>query len=150
VTLGELVRRELEAHGADVDGAKVSVEGPPVALSSREVQVLALAVHELATNATKYGALSQASATLEVAWELDGKDGQPSVAIDWSERGVSMPSSELEGRRGFGRELIEQALPYDLGAETGFSFASDGVRCSLKVPLTALTDQANGEPLGAA
>ena len=60
--------------------------------------------------------------------------------------GVPMASAEQEAKRGFGRELIERALPYDLGAETSFRFADDGVRCELRIPLEdGALEPADGE-----
>ena len=134
--LGQLVSAELEAHGADVDGARVSIEGPEVLLSAREVQVLTLAMHELATNAAKYGALSDRGGRLAVRWTKDSDSGDsPSVKISWLESNVAMPRRTEETKRGFGLELIERALPYDLGAETSFTFAEDGIHCEIRVPL---------------
>ena len=92
--------------------------------------MLTLALHELATNAIKYGALSQPHAQLSVRWSIGTADGTRQVTIRWAETGVTMPPAGLDGKRGFGRELIERALPYDLGAETEFELAADGgVRC---------------------
>lgn len=135
VTLAQLVEGELEAHGATIDGERVAIKGPEVTLQARVVQVLTLAIHELATNAIKYGALSNKGGRLAVHWEVDGVDEHPTVDISWSETGVALSGMEQEGKRGFGRELIERALPYDLGAETSLRFAEDGVRCELRVPL---------------
>lgn len=135
VTLEELVKGELEAHGAVVDGRKVLVDGPEVPLSSKAVQVLTLALHELATNAVKYGALRSPDANLSIRWRNMHEDGQHYIMINWSEEGVAY-SERLDGKkRGFGRELIERALPYDLGAETKFELADDGVRCEVKIPV---------------
>jgi PAS domain S-box-containing protein len=135
VTLGELIRAELSAHGAPVDGTQIEINGPRVVLSSREVQVLTLALHELTTNAVKYGALSQPEAKLQISWSLQNGDSARTVAIEWAESGVVLPAGSDADKRGFGRELIERALPYDLGAKTKFEIGPDGVRCELKVPL---------------
>lgn len=138
-SLRQLVQAELEAHGAVIDGERVAADGPDVSLQAREVQVLTLALHELATNATKYGALSDKGGRLAVQWQVDGEEERPSVDISWTETGVALDGTEREGKRGFGRELIERALPYDLGAETSLRFAEDGVRCELRVPLQGET-----------
>jgi two-component system CheB/CheR fusion protein len=145
VTLAELVRGELEAHGADVDGRKVIAEGPPVTLASREVQVLTLALHELTTNAMKHGALAQAEGELAVRWNVSKSNGSRLVTIRWSERNVELPPADEERKRGFGRELLERALPYDLGAETAFHFAVDGVRCELRIPLQSGLAELGGD-----
>lgn len=136
VTLAELVEAELSAHGAKPDGSQVVIQGPRVELSSNSVQVLALALHELATNAIKYGALAQEQARVEVTWEVSGQisgaAGQRDVTLRWVESAVALPPHAPD-KRGFGRQLLEQALPYDLGAETSFGFAPDGVRCEIRL-----------------
>lgn len=134
VSLRELVTAELTAHGASIDGKRIKVEGPAVSLPSRAVQVLALAVHELTTNAAKYGTLTQEHAGLSVGWELVEEQGRQLVVIRWKETGVDMPKGAWP-RSGFGRYLIERALRFELDAETHLDFAADGVGCELKVPL---------------
>jgi PAS domain S-box-containing protein len=131
IKLEQIVRGELEAHGAD---ESVEIGGPDVELPPNAAQALALAIHELATNAVKYGALSQQSGTLEVIWSLRENDQDGFVKLEWREAGVSLPSGP-PARRGYGRELIERALPYQLDAVTNFEIAADGVRCSVELPL---------------
>lgn len=133
----ELLRTELTACGAlDGHADRVSIEGPKgVQLRSRMVQILALALHELATNAGKYGALNQPQARLAVRWALTGSADDPWLRIDWVESGVTMPASALPQGTGQGRELIEQALPYQIHARTSFELGSDGVRCSIEIPV---------------
>lgn len=137
VDLSEIVEAELAAHG---DGAleteKISIKGPSVALPATSAQAVALALHELATNAVKYGALAQASGRLEVQWQVELMP-DPWIALEWRESGVSMPTAGSPVRRGYGTELIERALRYQLKAKTQLDFAPDGVRCSIRVPTTA-------------
>lgn len=132
VSLVDLVAGELGALGAKPDGDRIVIRGPEIELSSKAVQVLALALHELATNAVKHGALAQEQARLEMLWQVPA--GQPVLILHWAETGVVLPP-HFADTRGFGRQLIEQALPYDLGAETRFAFAPDGVRCEIRLPL---------------
>jgi PAS domain S-box-containing protein len=137
IDLRDLVTAELAAH-ADLDdgvGQRVRVEGPSVPLPANSAQALGLALHELATNAVKYGALANDAGRLTVAWQLEGAAPARWVGLTWREEGVSLPPGEMPRRKGYGRELIEEALPYQLGARTEFSFAPDGVRCAIKVPL---------------
>jgi len=98
-------------------------------------QTLGLAVHELATNAVKYGALSQPMGHLAVNWQVEVEDGVPNVSLEWIESGVAMGPNGPASRKGYGTELIERALPYQLGAKTTLEFGPDGVRCKIKVPV---------------
>jgi PAS domain S-box-containing protein len=137
-----LLRAELAAHAALSDGiedGKVRLDGPAgVPLRSTHVQTFALALHELATNAVKYGALSDRGGQLKVSWEVrqDAARGAQ-LWVDWRETGVSdMPSQGAPARgQGYGRELIERALPYQLGARTSYAFEPDGVHCTIEVPV---------------
>ncbi len=132
--LEELIRAELEAAG---NGAspKARVEGPAVALPGDRAQSVALALHELATNAAKYGALAQPMAGLSVTWRVEGGSGAGrQLVLEWRETQVSMPPDAIR-RRGYGTELIERALPYQLKARTELVLGADGVRCTLVLPL---------------
>lgn len=138
VDLAELVTLELTPH-RDVGATdRVQIEGPAVAVPPTSAQVLALAIHELATNATKYGALGQPTANLAVTWKIDEDGPKRLIRLDWRESGVAMPGRPA--RRGYGSELIERALPYQLRAETKLEFEPDGVRCRIAV---AWTDERN-------
>lgn len=99
-----------------------------------------MALHELATNAVKYGALGQPQASLAVRWhcEPDGPDGKPWLHIDWRESGVIMLATDAARRgTGQGRELIEQALPYQLGARTTYALEPGGVHCTISIPVSS-------------
>jgi PAS domain S-box-containing protein len=141
VSFEALIREELTAHVAfDGDGKaeRVSMSGPPEAeLFSASVQTLALALHELATNAVKYGALSAPEGHLDISWTHSMLAGRPSVRMMWKESGVpDMPADgDAPKGGGFGRELIERALPYQLGARTSYRFEEDGVRCTIEMPV---------------
>lgn len=135
VKLRELVEGELEAHGSNAADPRVTLAGPDLVVASHEVQVLTLALHELATNAVKYGCFAQEEARLSVRWNVWREGQKRFVAIRWEESGVRLPPGARRGKRGFGRQLIEKALPYDLGAQTSFAFAGDGVCCELRMPL---------------
>src|SRR5262245_22134661 len=102
------------------------------------VQTLALAIHELATNARKYGALSSHPGELEVTWRVydSDADGPPHLALVWTEKSAAPPPAFRRPiRRGYGRELIEHALPYTLNAATSYVVGDDGVRCTIDIPL---------------
>ncbi len=132
IELRHLVEGELAAHGSEAE--RVQVGGPAVQLAATSVQALALALHELATNAVKHGALGQPTGRLEVVWRVEEEEGKRWVALEWRESGVTMPAAGRQARKGYGSELIERALPYQLKAKTRIEFGADGVRCSIVVP----------------
>ena len=136
IDLHALVTAELAAHSeGDLESSKITVVGPAVALPPTAAEALGLALHELATNAVKYGALAQPNGRLAVTWELKAENPTAEVALEWRESGVSMPSPGLPNRKGYGSELIERALPYQLSAKTKLEFGPDGVRCAILVPV---------------
>lgn len=141
ITFDQLIRSELDAMAATAD--VVTLAGPEgVRLRSSTVQTLAMALHELATNAIKYGALGQQGARLDIAWRLESRRGEagPWLHIDWRETGVAMPDpASTPPGNGHGRELIEQALPYQLGARTSYVLDADGVHCTIGIPASAST-----------
>jgi PAS domain S-box-containing protein len=134
VDLEEMVRDELLAVAADED--RIEVSGPTVRLRQRAAENLALAVHELTTNAVKYGALSSRDGRLSVTWDVRKPNGQELLTLHWRESGVRAIDANPK-RTGFGRQLIERALPYELGADTSLKFAAGGVRAEIELPLTA-------------
>ena len=127
---------ELTAHAdGQTDSAKIVVEGPPAALPATSAQTLALAVHELSTNAAKYGALAQAGGKLTVRWKLDPDGSESRVLLEWRESGVVMPEADAPRRKGYGTELIQRALPYQLRTKTELQFGPDGVHCTITLPV---------------
>jgi PAS domain S-box-containing protein len=135
-----LLRDELAAHVAlDPQGNsdKVSIAGPSgVPLRSASVQTLALALHELATNAAKYGALAAPEGHLHVRWSVSQEE-RPVLSVDWRETGVTMSQvNVVRPGGGYGRELIERALPYQLGARTSYNFEEDGVHCTIDLAIS--------------
>lgn len=143
VTFDELIETELAAMGGGAD--RVRLDGPRgVRLRSSMVQTLAMGLHELATNAVKYGALGQPGGRLAVTWRLtpDGGADRPRLLMDWRECGVEMPpAGSKPGGGGQGRELIEKALPYQLSAETSYELGPDGVHCTISIPISTTPAQ---------
>lgn len=132
IDIGDIVRLELQATGSS--DSKVSVSGPPVPLGFELVQTFGLALHELATNALKHGALRENSGRLAVSWTLrNNGQGISVLVLDWRETGV--PNLAKPSRRGFGRELIEKALEFTMQAKAELSFDADGVSCHIELPL---------------
>ncbi len=137
ITIGALLRLELDALGADSTCERVVLTGPEVPLRRSSVQTLALALHELATNALKHGALATDTGRLSVVWQVTHTEGAGRrLSLEWVEEGAAMGSeNRLRVETGYGRELIERALPYSLGATTRFELLPEGVRCSIALPL---------------
>lgn len=134
-----LLEAEMLAHGiANGPSQKVVLTGPPgIALDADTVQVLALALHELATNAVKHGALSEhaPNGRLAITWQVSDSPG-PRLHIDWRETGVPVAAPDPRPpSRGFGRRMIEQALPYHGYATTSFHLSPEGVHCVLNIAL---------------
>jgi two-component system CheB/CheR fusion protein len=128
LVLRELVENELRPYRSQTPG-RISISGPSVILVPAAAQSLAMAIHELTTNAAKYGALSDESGTIAVSWDSDAA-GQ-SLTIRWAEggvHGVKPPAS-----RGFGSMIISEVVRSQLGAEVTMDFQPDGLQCTLVV-----------------
>ena len=116
-----------------VGGLRIAVTGPDVGLAPEAAVAMHMTIHELAVNATKYGALSVEGGWLDVSWGLARAD-EPSLEFNWVERGgppVTEPSA-----RGFGSRLIEQGMAKELGGEAHITFDPEGVRFRLRAPLS--------------
>ncbi len=133
VDLAELVADELLAH-ATREGDGADMEGPDVRLQPKAAETFGLVVHELATNAVKYGALAVPGGHVSVRWRTE--DGlAPRLVFEWKERAAALrPSGPT--RRGFGMDLLDNALSYQLKARATRIFEADGLRCTIEVPLT--------------
>ena len=95
-----------------------------------------MAVHELATNATKYGALSQPSSHIDVQWRLERRSDQTWLNFSWVEIGVELASEPPE-RKGFGTDLITGRVPYELGGKGEMALGKKGLVCRLSFPIAA-------------
>jgi len=112
IDLQTLLTAELAAHGdGGLETDKINIEGPKVPLPPTSAQALGLGIHELATNALKYGALAQPAGKLSVTWTVAMDGPQALVTLDWRESGVPMPKADGPRRKGYGSELIERACP---------------------------------------
>lgn len=130
VDVQNIIREELRNFQFG-DAPGIMIKGPDVALAQQQAQSFALAVHELATNALKFGALSVPGAALNVSW----KRRTDHLKLLWAETGVPIVVS-APFPKGFGQEFIEEALPYQTGAITQFEIRPGGVRCSIELPLS--------------
>lgn len=134
--LRALVRQTLEAFGQDAS-SQAEIDGPAIVLPPRVAQSMGMAINELCTNAVKYGALSREGGRVHVRWSMVGHVGADgpldAVELVWIETGG--PRVVAPTRRGFGTELIEGAISYELGGSVDMRFDPDGLRCTLVVPL---------------
>jgi two-component sensor histidine kinase len=134
--LEDLIRAEFAANA--VRDGQFSISGPPLRLSMRGTETLALMLHELTMNAVKFGALTESTGQISIDWSIDHKTAPPRLHWRWCESGVGT-ATPAPRRRGFGQELIERVLPYELGAQTSLTFAPGGVRCEIDLPLNERT-----------
>lgn len=135
VDLEEMITEELLAQAAREDG-QISLSGPPIRLRDKAAAAMALAMHELAVNAVKYGALSSPHGRIAASWRVETRvEAGPALRLEWRELGGPAPDVAA-GRIGFGTELIERMLSYELDAAGSLSFGRDGTRCVIVVPLT--------------
>ncbi len=117
---------------------RVEIKGPPARLGPQPALQLALALHELATNALKYGALSNDTGRVSLVWTLDIVEGQPQFHLAWIERGG--PTVQPPTRKGFGTQLIERATAAAFGGKVSLDYNPDGVRWSVAAPYAGLAE----------
>jgi two-component sensor histidine kinase len=129
--LTTLVHEQL---GPYATGQNTTIVGPEIQLSSSATQALAMALHELVTNAVKYGALSIPGGRVSVSWErkLNGS-AAANLSLVWREAGSPPVAPEI--RSGYGTRLIRELIPHELGGNVDLVFASDGACCRIEFPL---------------
>ncbi|HZG09642.1 MAG TPA: HWE histidine kinase domain-containing protein [Allosphingosinicella sp.] len=132
-TLGGVARAALGHLGAQE--RRIALEGPEVKLGPKAAVSLAMALHELCTNAAKYGALSQSEGRVRLDWQVDGDR----LRIAWREHGG--PPVSPPGRSGFGLRMIDRALAADLGGHVEMDFADDGLVCRIEASLAEAAPQ---------
>lgn len=130
--LRDVVATAVSAHRPP-DAQRVRVQGPPVRLPPPVVLAFSMALHELATNAAKYGALSNEAGQVAIEWTLASTTGGPRLYLYWRETGG--PAVTLPKRRGFGSRLIERSLSAQLRGTVQLHFEADGLVCAVDVPL---------------
>jgi two-component system CheB/CheR fusion protein len=131
--LKELVGQELQAYRVDHPD-KIEIDGAAVPLTANQGLGLSLILHELGTNAAKYGALSHSEGRVHVSWHIEERGGGKRVRLRWEER--DGPQVERPEEKGFGTRLIERASTYELEGEVELDYASGGLRCELVFPLS--------------
>ncbi len=134
VDLQEIVGAELLAQA--VAEVRYRIEGPEIRIARESATSLALAFHELTLNALEHGALTRSRGWIEITWRPSHQDGTDWLQVRWSEH---QPSGRItaHGGKGFGSELIERMLPYELSARTRIEWADEGVRVELLIPAFA-------------
>jgi two-component sensor histidine kinase len=126
--LRSVVKAELAPYSGG--GNEVVMDGPDIELAPNDALSLGLAIHELATNAAKYGALSQQGGRVSINWRSEGEE---LVVVDWVERGG--PEVAAERTPGFGTDLIQKIVAHELRQPVAIRFDPEGVSCTLRVPL---------------
>jgi two-component sensor histidine kinase len=126
--LAEILRHETDAH----DPTRLVANGPPVALGPAAALSLGMIFHELATNAAKYGALSNPDGRVFVDWSVADQTDRR-LTIEWRE--LDGPAVVVPTRRGFGSRLIERNVRHDLAGDAKLTYATDGFRAEITIPL---------------
>jgi two-component sensor histidine kinase len=133
-TVDALVRTILQPYDDDTARERISASGPIVVVGATAVTSLALALHETATNAVKYGALSEPSGAVHIKWETRGDD----FCLEWRETGgpaiVVSPSAQ-----GFGSVLTERSINSQLGGKIDYDWQRSGLKLRITVPLDRLS-----------
>lgn len=127
--LRSVILQELEPFD---ESHSARVSGPPLRIHPRGALAFSMAVHELGTNATKYGALSVPQGRVAIDWALEGQDGDRALIFTWRES--NGPRVHEPTQRGFGSLLLERSLAYDLDGQTEMEFRPDGVVCRITLP----------------
>ncbi|MGH6682125.1 MAG: PAS domain S-box protein [Bradyrhizobium sp.] len=129
--LSQLLRSGLEPYLAT---GNVIFSGEPIRIPPQVALILSMAVHELATNAAKYGALSSSAGRVDVSWGAKANGTGPGLRLRWHEQ--NGPPLLRPGHKGFGTRLLERGIETELGGSTLIEFAPGGLRCEIDIPLT--------------
>lgn len=135
VPFEEIIHSQL-AHFDPLIGKRISISGPPVMIKAEAAQGFGLALHELATNASKYGALSNDTGTIEITWEEMETEDRRCLKLSWTESGG--PPVVAPSRSGFGSLMIQKSLSYQFDSSVELNFDPDGLRCNFMVPVEHL------------
>lgn len=134
ITVRQLLLLELVALQPPGAESRTVIEGPHVILPKRMMQDLALAIHELATNAVKHGCFTSETGTLAVTWRLAVAHGARRLTILWREAGLEQ-RREGPVKRGVGRDLIERVIPFKTNGATSFWLGATELECQIEIPL---------------
>ena len=134
VSLKELVRRELAPYAARNNS---EVSGAEVVLRAEAGQAMAMVLHELATNAAKYGALSTKEGCVSIRWDRRPSGHPPCLVLEWQE--IGGPLVIAPGNPGYGTSTIRDLIPYEFGGTVDLVFAPEGIRCCVELPANWLS-----------
>jgi PAS domain S-box-containing protein len=140
ISVLELVRRELAPYATK---GNTDIDGPAIMLKAEAGQAMGMVLHELATNAAKYGALSAQNGRVSICWHqrLNGH-ASPNLVLEWQE--VGGPSVVAPANSGFGTSTIRDLIPYEFGGTVDLAFSPSGVGCRLELPSNWLTHRNEG------
>jgi PAS domain S-box-containing protein len=133
VGLGELLEQEFAAYADPVEG-RIIMSGPELTLSARTGLALGMAMHELITNAAKYGSLSAPDGVVRLSWAVEERAGARQMHLNWIESGG--PPVRQPERRGFGRRLIERTIQKDLRGDLTLEFEPSGLKARMSIPVS--------------
>jgi two-component sensor histidine kinase len=130
ISVTELVQRELAPYATSNN---TEINGPEVVLRPEAAQAMAMVLHELTTNAAKYGALSNKNGRVSIRWvqQVNGRARSPLV-LEWQE--IGGPPVVANGKPGYGTSTICDLIPYEFGGAVNLALAPDGVCCRLEIP----------------
>ena len=131
-TLQAIAEQVASPHAGANDKGRFAISGPPVDLAPKAAMAVALALHELATNAAKYGALSTPAGRVELSWTVEGE----ALRLTWRETGG--PPAAKPARTGFGTRLIQRGLTAELKAVVAMDYRPEGLVCTMTAPLSAV------------
>ena len=141
-----LVRQETQSF--NVGGNAIRAAGPSLRLNPKAALAIALVMHELGTNASKYGALSAPQGVVDITWTVDRSGEEPMLVICWQES--QGPEVKEPEHRGFGSMLIERSIAYELDGNATVEYRKKGLLCVIRIPLRAVRPFVSDQPVSPA
>ena len=143
VPLDELIVSQLQ-HVGSGDSRRIKRRGDPLEVNAAAAQAIGMALHELATNAAKYGALSSQDGQVEITWSTNGESNSPEeFSLVWAESGG--PAVVAPTRKGFGSTVIERILGLRVNGQVSMEYHPSGLVCSIRCPVSLLADRETGQ-----
>ncbi len=133
--LGALVEKQLAPYAT---GRNVTIKGEDFVLSAAETQAMAMVLHELVTNAAKYGSLSAPNGGVHLTWDRQSPGGEVKLVFEWRE--LRGPPVAVDVKPSYGTNLIRELIPHELGGTVDLVFAAEGVNCKIWIPIQQLDE----------